>query len=304
MSQAAMAVGAPNGAPAATGDSSGKEGAGAPNFDPQAALSELRRARGETQKLATAFDSHKKEVSSDRELLQRLRTALSPEETPKGKDPIAHMEGELDTFLEQAMALKQRGQEIPMTTQLALNFYQGRIEDLKTIAELKKQVVDLKGGVDRANDPEAPVNNIAYTQMDTFLQQSLDQLYGTDPKQTPVKRQMYNSVSATLADELKAIQKADPGRWDMLRRNPGQLQSKVNEVLRSIVPPKAMQMLEQEELENTPMSMGELWGAFNEARARFANAKNDGERQEALGLQRMLRKDILEAGKPKSKTRR
>ncbi len=187
------------------------------------------------------------------------------------------------------MELKARGQQIPMTTQIALNFYQSQIENLKTIAELKKQIGDLKGGVDRANDPEAPVNNIAYTQMDTFLQQSLDQLYGTDAKQTAVKRQMYNSVSDTLAGELRRLQAQAPGEWDMLRRNPGKLQSKVNEVLRSIVPPKAMAMLEQEELENTPMSKGELWGAFNEARQLFANAKSEA---------------ILELEKPKPKRRR
>jgi hypothetical protein len=302
MSQAAAAAGAPSGAPAGEGHSSGAE-SNLPGFDPQQALSELKRARGETVKLATAFDSHKKEVAGDRELLQRLRTALNPE-APKGVDPVEHIQGEFDRFLEQAMELKQKGQQIPMTTQIALNFYQSQIENLKTIAELKKQVGELKGGVDRANHPDAPVNNIAYTQMDTFLQQSLDQLYGTAPAQTAVKRQMYNSVSETLAGHLKELQQKAPGEWDQLRRNPGKLQSKVNEVLRSIVPPKAMQMLEQEELENTPMTKGELWGAFNEAREQFANAKTEAERQEALKWQRLLRQDILDADKPKSRRRR
>ncbi len=305
MSQAAAAVGAPSGAPAGGGDSSGQEGQGAglPGFDPQQALSELKRARGETQKLATAFDSHKKETASDLQLLQRLKTAFNPE-APKGVDPIEHIQGEYDSFLDQAMELKSRGQQIPMTTQIALNFYQSQIENLKTIAELKKQIGDLKGGVDRANDPEAPVNNMAYTQMDTFLQQSLDQLYGTDQKQTAVKRQMYNSVSDTLAGELKRLQQQAPGEWDMLRRNPGKLQSKVNEVLRSIVPPKAMAMLEQEELEATPLTAGELWGAFREAQTLFRTAKTEPERMKALELQRSIRQDILELDKPKSKRRR
>lgn len=301
MSQAATAAGTPSVAPpAGEGNSSGEGLAG---FDPQAALSELRRARGETVKLATAFDSHKKEVAGDRELLQRLRSALNPE-APKGVDPIEHIQGEYNAFLEQAMELKSRGQQIPMTTQLALNFYESQIENLKTNAALRKEIAELKGGVDRANHPDAPVNNIAYTQMDTFLQQSLDQLYGTDQKQTAVKRQMYNSVSETLAGELKRLQQSAPGEWDQLRRNPGKLQSKVNEVLRSIVPPKAMAMLEQEELEATPMSKGELWGAFNEAREQFAEAKTEAERQEALRWQRLLRHDILEADKPKSRRRR
>lgn len=308
MSQAAPAAGAP--APGGSSSNGaapggpGPTGESGPGFDPRAAIAEIRKARGETQQLKTAFDSHRTEAAGDRETLQRLKAALSPETgTPAGPDPIAALEGQMDSFLEQAMELKAKGQQIPLTTQIALNFYQSQIENLKVIADLKKQIGDLKGGVDRANDPEAPVNNIAYTQMDTFLQQSLDNLYGTNPEQLKTKRRVYATVTEALSEDLKALQKSAPAQWDMLRRNPMKLQQVVNDVLRTIVPPKAMQMIEQEELENTPQSAGELWGAFREAQALFKNAKNDDQKQKALGLQRQIRQEILDLDKNKSKRR-
>ncbi len=298
MSQAAPAAApsqAPGGAPVLPAETG-------PSFDAKAALAEIRRARGDVQKVQTAFDSHRTETASDREVIARLKQALSPE-VAAAPDPVRALEGQMDTFLEQAMELRAKGQQIPMTTQIAMDFYQSQLENLKVIAELKKQVSELKGGVERANDPEAPVNNIAYTQMDTFLQQSLDSLYGTDPKQTPTKRRVYGAVTEALSEDLKALQKSAPAQWDMLRRNPMKLQAVVNDVLRSIVPPKALQMIDQETLENTPMSAGELWGTFREAQAKFKGAKNHEEKLKALELQRSIRQDIFDLDKPKAKRR-
>lgn len=300
MSQAAAAAGAP--APSGISVPATSHGDGAPSFDPKVALDEIRRSRGQTTQLQTSFDNHRKEVAGDRELLQRLKSAFSPE-AKSAPDPVAHLTGQMDTFLNQMMELKARGQELPMTQQIALDFYQSQLENLKTIDALKKQLGELKGGVDRANDPDAPANNMAYTQIDTFLQQSLDSLYGLDPKQTATKNRVHGTVLEALSSELKELQKSAPGQWDMLRRNPMKLQMLVNNALRSIVPPKAMQMIEQEELQNTPYDKGELWAAFNEARVLFKNAKTDEQKLHALGLQRQIRQDIQDLDKPKSKRR-
>ncbi len=299
MAQAAPAAGgAP--APGSAPSTSAPAGGGEPSFDPKAALAEIRRANGATQKLQTAFDSHRQETSGDRELLQRLKSAISPE-AKAPPSAIQSLEAKYDAFLDKAMELKSQGQRLPVTEQIAMDFYQSQIESLKTIEALKTQIADLKGGVDRANDPEAPVNNIAYTQMDTFLQQSIDNLYGTDPKQLPAKRRVYQAVTEQLSDELKGLQKSAPGQWDMLRRNPMKLQQVVNDVLRTIVPPKAMAMIEQEELENTPQTAGQLWATFREAQKLFKDATTHEEKLHALGLQRQIRQDIqaLDAPKPR-----
>ncbi len=271
-----------------------------PSFDAKAAIAEIKRARGDVAQVQTAFDSHKKETAGDREILARLRTALSPE-TKAAPDPIAAFESQMDGFLEQAMEFRSRGVELPVTTKIAMDFYQSQLENLKVIAELKKQVSELKGGVDKANDPEAPANNVAYTQMETFLQQSLDSLYGTDPKQNAAKSRVYGAVTQALSDDLKALQKQNPAQWDMLRRNPMKLQAVVNDVLRTIVPPKALQMIDQEQLQNTPQSAGELWAAFREAQTMFKSAKNHEEKLKALDLQREIRQAIFDIDKPKSK---
>ncbi len=304
MSQAAQAAGPAVAAPAGSSGNSGAAagGEGGTAFDPKAAIAEIRRARGETQKLQTAFDSYRQETAPDRETMSRLKQAISPQ-AQAAPDPIAALEREMDSFLDEAMALKARGQDIPLTSKIAMSHYQSQIENLKVIETLKKELAELKSGVQAANNPDAPVDNLAYAQMNTFLEQSLDNLYGTDPKQTPAKKRVYGTVVQALSEDLKALQKENPGQWQMLRRNPMKMQQVVNDVLRTIVPPKAMQMIEQQELEATPMTKGELWGAFNEARALFAAAKTDDQKLDALHKQRQIREKIHEIDNPAPRKR-
>lgn len=296
MSQAAAAAGAPSGASTGAGEVSGSDGA--PQLDQK--LGELRE---ENTKLKSSFDNYRQETAADRELLKRLKSAFSPAEE-KGKSRSEHLQGEFDQFLQRALELKARGQELPMTQQLAVNFYESQLESLKEIDALKAELAKVKGDTERANDPSAPVNNLAYTQMDTFLQQSLDQLYGNDQKAFASKKHMYNAVSSELAEHLKGMQRQAPGEWDQLRRSPGKMQSLVNDILRSIVPPKAMQLIEEQELKATPMTKGELWGAFREAQQLFQSAKTPEEKKKALDLQRSIRIDLQDLDAKERRRRR
>ncbi len=278
---------APQSGAGSSNSSAGQASTGS-GFDAQEAFNEIRQTRAQTSKLASAFDSHRKETGEDRDLLKRIKEAVAPPKE-EAADPISDLEGQMDYYLEQAMEAKQRGQAIPLTTNLAIRFFQSQIENIKTQELLRNEIKALRGGVDHANDPQTPVNNMAYSQMETFLQQSLDNLYGADEKQLGTKRRIYQAVTSSLVQDLKQLQQQAPAQWDMLRRNPMKLQKVVNQALRDIVPPRAMHLIEQETLQNTPLSEGELWAAFREAKELMAK-----DPKKSIELQRDIRRDILE----------
>ncbi len=282
---------APSASPAsspAQGTSSGHSPGGDGGFDPSEAIREARQARQETSKLRSSFDKTTKDFQQTREVLDRVQKAFVPEEQSSAPDPVADLEEQMDYYLEQAMEAKARGQAIPLTTNLALRFFQSQIENHKTQQALMEQIKELKGGVNQANDPERSVNDFAYANMENFIQNSLDSLYGAGPEQTGVKRNVYQGVVNTLQADLKELQAKAPQIWDQVRRNPAKLQQIVQRAVQQIVPPRAMQMIQEENLQNTPMGEGELWAAFREA----DQIKDPGER---MKIKRQIRQDILEA---------
>lgn len=265
-------------------------------FDVSEAIQEARRARAEGHQLKSAFDKQSSELKSTRETVDKIRDVFAPKQEA-APDPVADLEEQMDYYLEQAMEAKSRGQPIPLTTNLALRFFQSQIENHKTQQALQAEIQRLKGGVDHATDPETPVNNMAYAHMENFLQQSLDSMYGVDEHSTGVKRNVYQGVVNMLQADLKELQKKAPHVWDQVRRNPQQLQQIVQKAVARLVPPKARSIIEQEQLQNTPMKEGELWAAFREA----GEIKDPARR---LEVRKAIRQDILDMQLNRNKRRR
>lgn len=255
----------PQGGSGAPSPSPGGQGGG---FDPTEAIREARQARQENSRLRSSFDSHSQEFNKTKETLDRVRQAFVPEERNAAPDPVADLEQQMDYYLEQAMEAKARGQAIPLTTNLALRFFQAQIENHKTQKALLDQIAELKGGVDQANDPQKSVNDFAYAQMENQIQNQLDQLYGTDPRQQGTKANVYSSVVNTIQQDLLELQEKAPHVWDKVRRNPQQLAKIVQGAVQSIVPPRALELIQNEHLQNTPMSEGELWAAWRQVDKR------------------------------------
>lgn len=264
--------------------SHGGEGGG---FDPSAALQEARRARQEAQSLRSTFDKRDTEFRQTKETLDRVRQAFVPEEQSKAPDPIADLEEQMDYYLEQAMEAKARGGGIPLTTNLALKFFQSQIENHKTQQQLLQEIAALKAQTEKANSPDRTVNDHAYAQMEGQIQNALDSLYGDDQGSLGTKRTVYQGVVQLLQADLTELQQKAPHKWDMLRRNPQELAKIVQSAVQRIVPPRAMQIIQQEQLQNTPMKEGELWAAFREA----DNIKDPNERRR---IKTQIRQDILE----------
>ncbi len=284
---------APSGSPSTGGQggapspSHGGEGGG---FDASEAIREARTARQETRGLRSSFDKSSQEFQQTRETLDRVKKAFVPEEHTAAPDPVSDLEEQMDYYLEQAMEAKTRGQAIPLTTNLALRFFQAQIENHKTQAALLEQIKQLKGGVDQANDPERSVNDHAYATMENHIQNHLDSLYGAGVEQAGTKRTVYQGVVNMLQADLKELQQKAPHLWDQVRRDQRKLAQIVQGAVQRIVPPRAMELINQEHLQKTPMGEGELWAAF-----RQVDQRTDLSAKDRRELKESIRIDILDA---------
>ncbi len=272
------------------GQAQGGDGGGDAGFDLQKAWHEARTARQETGKLKDTFTGFNKKLEGldeDRDTLKRLKGAFAPEPKETKRDVIGSLQEQLDYYLESAIEMKAKGTSIPLTTNLAVQSFQTMIEQQEAIQALHQQIAELKGGLDKANNPEAPVNNMAYAQMETFMQSAIDGLYGNDQGSQGVKGQIYDATVRIIQANLTELQKQAPQEWDRVRRSPQSLQKIVNAAIKQLVPPRAYQILEKEQLQNTPMNQGELWAAAREAK----QIQDPVKRQEVIA---MIRRDILE----------
>ncbi len=192
----------------------------------------------------------------------------------------------MDYYLEQAIEAKTKGAPIPLTTNLAIKSFENMIALHKHNEALQSRLDAMEAQIKQANDPQAPINNMAYATMETFLQSAVEGMYGNAPQGEGVRRSIHDAAVNLITANLKELQAKAPGTWDRVRRNQGELQKLVNAAIRQIVPPKAMELMEHDTLVNTEMSVGELRQAFEEAKA----IKNPLERRQ---LMTQIRQDIL-----------
>ncbi len=126
--------------------------------------------------------------------------------------------------------------------------------------------------------------------MENHIQNHLDSLYGAGAEQSGTKRTVYQGVVNMLQADLKELQQKAPHIWDQVRRDQRKLAQIVQGAVQRIVPPRAMELINQEHLQNTPMTEGELWGAFRQVDQRTDLAP--AQRRE---LKESIRIDILAA---------
>lgn len=267
-------------------DGSGRD----PGNDIQKAWHEARAAREETNKLRDLFGKQAKDLDGfqeDRQAVQKMRDVFAPKKE-SAPDPVAGLEEQLDYYLETAMELKARGQSIPLTTNLAVQSFQTMIAQQKALAQQSEQIAELRALVQQANSPERTINDQAYGQMETFMQSSIDALYGKEPG---AKAQIYDAAVRVIRANLQELQKQAPQEWDRVRRNPKDLQAIVNAAIKKLVPPRAYSILEDEQVRNTPMHEGELFQAWRELKAQ----KERMDPRQYRELSGDIRRSILEA---------
>lgn len=274
------------------GGSQGDGGSGAFDFHKgfRHQQRQLAAQEGSIAKLHQELERTKSQAEGDSKVLARLREALTggDEAAKKGEDPTKIWEAQLDHYLAEAVQAEKQGAGIPLTTNLAVHLFQNLIQHHNEKQEWQKRLDSLEAMVRQQADPQTLVNRQAFGQLDGFVRNGIDQLYGQGEQNLEQKAALFDAVGRQISAEIQGMSQKDPSKWDAIRRNPNLLQQMANRHLKSLVPPAAMRMIEEQQLKDTPMQLSELWQAFREA----AQIQDPVKRQE---LQTAIRQDILVA---------
>lgn len=244
------------------------EGGGGSVFDFKKAFESQGRELHKTKEGLGRMSQDLEGLKKDAETVRKMREVFNPESAaPPGKDPIEHLEQQLDYYLAEAVEAEKRGSPIPLTTNLAVQYLQSQMQYLKEKEEMQKVIKNLQAQAQRANDPQHAINNQAYSSLDTFVKQGLDTLYGRDETYHDQKRYQFDAVTSQIGEHLKLLQQHKPQIWEQMRRDPNTLKDLATHFLKKNLPPQAVKIIEQENLQNTEMATSELWQAFREAAA-------------------------------------
>lgn len=198
--------------------------------------------------------------------LDKIRQVFAPDsgDTPsEAEQRVAGYEAQLDHYMQAAIEAERRGQPIPLTTNLAIQLFQGKIEQEREREQLFGELAQLKQAMKIAQNPDNQVDNITYQALDTNVLQAMDVLYGKAP--SDVKSYQFQAVTKALGAEIKDLKRNDPELWAEIRRDPNRQASMVRHFVKQTIPPKAREILMEDQIKREPMSTEELRQAFREA---------------------------------------
>lgn len=247
---------------------------------------ELQQTKSALQDYMGRFETVQKQATSANEVVDRLRQVFDPEAGQQKADPTAEWQQQLDMYLKAAWDADKAGKPIPLTTNLAVQFFQDKIAAHQREEQLTSTINELVETVKALKDPNREVNHRAASDIDATIEEYVERLYGTGDETLPQRSAQYNAIAHQVKAEIMKLQKENPGVWEQVRRNPEKRRKMVEWVVEQNQPPKVRQILEQDRIKNTPLSDGELYAAFNEAR----QIKDDKTREKILP---QIRADII-----------
>lgn len=165
----------------------------------------LAAMQAEMSNLKGAASKAQGESAHARKTLERLQKALGGEESQEEQPQW------FDNVLGELLEARQRGMDMPITSQLAVELHKSQQRQ----AELEKQLERLQGKTEYLADPDTQVDVRAYDQMDSFLGESLENVFGGE-----YPPGMADSVSKSIVTWLKQLKTESPEEWRELRRNP------------------------------------------------------------------------------------
>lgn len=199
--------------------------------------------------------------------MRKLKGVFEPSKGDVQESPVGKWEQQLDYYIEQAMEAKNRGQPIPLTANLAVELFQGKIDAHKREEALLRRIDQLEGGMKEQTDPRTAINQRAYADFDSHIKNGLERMFGTESRTLDARRTQFNAIGKQVADAVRELQRVAPQKWEEIARSPERIRQIAHNALRNNMPPKAVQMIEQENLRNTPMSQGELLQALKESKS-------------------------------------
>lgn len=218
----------------------------------------MQYVQQQNQELESLKSQHKQNSS----LLDGLKNLFTgKEEKP---DPLQSFREKQDYYLQTALQAERDGNPIPLTANLATDFYDSQITQAEKEQALMQEIQELKKQVSTLKDPRARSANEAYRNIDNLISKNIDKIYGHDDSMMQVKETQFNAVATTLSNQIKEIQKNHPDVWAEIERSPDKQERLVSAIVSKSLPPKVRQMIEDDHVKRTPMADGELLQAFAE----------------------------------------
>ncbi len=224
---------------------------------------DLLRTKSEFDQFRSQMEGVKKRADESGSVVDRLREALNPEQA-RELDPTLEWQAQIDAHMRAALEAEKAGRPMPITANLALTLYQDKIANYNAQKEQAKTIKELNERLSALNDPQREIDRAAFSKMDATIVDYVERLYGTAPETLPQRRAQYNGIVDQVRLEVEKLQKGP--HWDAVRRSPDKQAKLVEWVVEMNQPPKVRQILEQQRIKETPISDGELWAAFKEAK--------------------------------------
>lgn len=227
-------------------------------------------------------------------VLDRIKNAVGggKAEDAAEADPFAaqiqHYTGLIDEYLGAAIEHERQGKPIPLTVKNAIESFQGHIKQLELNRSMSAELAKLKQQVAKATDPSHAIDQQAYGNIDSFVISGLDTVYGHGDQMEEVKTAQFRTVTQQITNEVKRLHKEDPDMWDRIRRNPADQRKLVNHFIKLSVPPRARELMEEDQIRKTPVTLPMLQEAWQESK----EIKDPAQRAK---IQSVLRHQILEA---------
>jgi hypothetical protein len=236
-------------------------------------MEKLQASEAQNQELKQSLEGLRGEQKKDSETLSKIRQVFSPD--PENQpDPsegiIQNLEAQMDQYLEAALEAEREGRPIPLTVNTAISNLQHQIQYIKDEQSRNERIAKIEADQKRLSDPNIEMDKKAYSSIDDNLQSVLDHTYGKG--YNAVKQAQFEAVSKLIVDEIKDLQQNDPETWFLVRRSPENQKKLVEHFFKQSQPPRVREMIEEDRIKRTPLSMEEKLNAFREAREK---AKED-----------------------------
>lgn len=246
---------------------------------------ELEETKSKADRAFQELESTRGESKKTQETLERMRKALGGIDTDEVSDPVAKeiatLEDEIQEWVRAAHEADKAGKPMNRTAKVGIELAQTRINAIKQNQAYEKKIKDLEDKVNKATDPERVALEALYKSTDQVIQSQLATIFGNDPRYASVKEEQFNAIARQVGKEFQSMQndKENPEDWKRLMRDPKALTKLVAHVVKENIPPVARKMMEDKQLADTPFSMGELMGAFREAKSEWIKSGRKDEAQ-------------------------
>lgn len=238
----------------------------------------LAEVQGQYQHQSKTVDVLTRRLAENQQQLQRVRKAFVGEEE-KAPTEYEQRIGEhnrlMDYFLQQGLEAERKGAPMPLTVTLGTKLAQLGIQAEERAQKLEQELAEIKNLLGRQTNAAARQTENAASIMDGMVQEAIMQMYGEDPAYETTRNVQYDAVCKRIDAEIRDLIQNEPKTWAKIRTNPGAMRKMVNHFMAEMIPPAIRAKMEHDKIMETPMSVQELWAAFNEARVNLEEANSN-----------------------------